>query len=139
MGLDSKDKAAPGGIYYNQLETKGFDFDLATSPGWCADFNDPYDFINVLLDGRTIQDKNNVNFAYYNNAQLNAQMDAAALKSGAARSAAYSKLDLNVMLKHSPWIPWEILNERMFVAPRVKNFVYFPWFTGPALNAMAIE
>jgi ABC-type oligopeptide transport system substrate-binding subunit len=138
MGFGTKDKVAPGGVYYPQLETKGFDFDLATSPGWCADFNDPYDFINVLLDGRTIQDNNNVNFAYYNNAQLNAQMDAAAQKSGAARNAAYSKLDFDVMTKHSPWIPWQILNQRTFVAPRVKNHIYNQWFVGPALNALAI-
>jgi len=137
MGFDVKDKPVPGGVYYQGLEKKGVDFDLAQA-GWCADYNDPFDFINVLLDGRTIQEDNNVNFAYYNNAGLNAQMDSAAGKFGAARSTAYAKLDLDVMTKHAPWAPWSIPNQRMFVSARTKNFIYQPYFGEPAYNAMAV-
>ncbi len=137
MGFDTKDKPVPGGVYYRQLETKGVDFDAAFA-GWCADYNDPFDFINVLLDGRTIQDTNNVNFAYYNNPALNRQMDEAAKKFGDARAAAYAKLDLDIMTKHAPWAPWSIPNQRMFVSARVKNFIYQPYFGEPAYNAMAI-
>jgi peptide/nickel transport system substrate-binding protein len=137
MGFQVKDKPVPGGSYYPTLEKKGVDFDIAQA-GWCADYNDPFDFINVLLDGRTIQDDNNVNFAYYNNAALNKQMDTAASKFGDARSAAYSKLDLDIMTKHAPWAPWSIPNQRMFVSARTKNFIYQPYFGEPAYNAMAI-
>ena len=137
MGFGVKDVPVPGGVYYPQLQTKGADFDTAFA-GWCADYNDPFDFINVLLDGRTIQDQNNVNFAYYNNAKLNAQMDAAASKFGAARSAAYAKLDFDIMTKHAPWAPWYIPNQRMFVSARVKNFIFSNYYTEPAYNAMAV-
>jgi peptide/nickel transport system substrate-binding protein len=137
MGLQVKDRPVPGGSYYPTLEKKGVDFDVAQA-GWCADYNDPFDFINVLLDGRTIQDDNNVNFAYYNNPGLNAQMDAAAGKFGQARANAYSKLDLSIMTKHAPWAPWSIPNQRMFVSARTKNFIYLPYFGEPAYNAMAI-
>ena len=67
----------PGSVYYKTLGTKGVDFDIARA-GWCADYFDPFDYINVLLDGRSIQDANNVNFAYFNNPSLNAAMDKAA-------------------------------------------------------------
>jgi peptide/nickel transport system substrate-binding protein len=137
MGFSVKDRPVPGGVYFSQLETKGVDYDIAQA-GWCADYNDPFDFINVLLDGRTIQDNNNTNFAYYNNAALNKEMDAAAKRFGDARSAAYAKLDLDVMSKHAPWAPWSIPNQRMFVSARTKNFIYQPYFGEPAYNAMAI-
>jgi peptide/nickel transport system substrate-binding protein len=137
MGLQVKDKPVPGGVYYSELETKGVDFDVAQA-GWCADYNDPFDFINVLLDGRTIQDQNNTNFAYYNNAALNAEMDTAASKFGDTRAAAYAKLDLDIMTKHAPWVPWSIPNQRMFVSARTKNFIYQPYFGEPTFNALAI-
>ena len=55
--------------------------------GWCADYFDPFDYINVNLDGRSIQDANNVNFAYLNSPKLNGLMDkAAALSGNAGRS-----------------------------------------------------
>jgi len=137
MGFATKDLPVPGGVYYPQLQVKGVDFDTAFA-GWCADYNDPFDFINVLLDGRTIQENNNVNFAYYDNAGLNKQMDAAAAQFGDARAAAYSKLDFDIMTKHAPWAPWYIPNQRMFVSARVKNFIFSSYYTEPAYNAMAI-
>ena len=54
--------------------------------GWCADYFDPFDYVNVNLDGRSIQDQNNVNFAYVNIPALNKAMDAAANLTGAARA-----------------------------------------------------
>src|SRR3954449_4039687 len=50
--------------------TRGEPFDIADE-AWGADYADPYDFINVLLDGRNIQDANNNNFAYFNDPKFN--------------------------------------------------------------------
>ena len=47
------------------------------SIGWFADYPDPYDFINILLDGRTIAAKNNVNVSYFNVPAYQKKMDAA--------------------------------------------------------------
>ena len=33
--------------------------------GWFADYPDPVDFINILLDGRNILSQNNVNVALH--------------------------------------------------------------------------
>jgi ABC-type oligopeptide transport system substrate-binding subunit len=49
-----------------QLQKEGLRkeaFDLADE-GWFADYADPYDVINILLDGSDIQDASNSNFAY---------------------------------------------------------------------------
>jgi peptide/nickel transport system substrate-binding protein len=137
IGFQTKDRLVPGSIYYKTLGTKGVDFDLARA-GWCADYFDPFDYINVLLDGRSIQDANNVNFAYYNNASLNAAMDKAASLSGAARAKAYQALDLNIMKNHAPWAPYSVLSDVFFTSSRVSNWVYQPYFGEPAFNALAV-
>ena len=46
---------------------------------WGADYNDPYDFINILLDGTTIGPTSNNNDAYYNSSKFNTAMKKAAL------------------------------------------------------------
>ncbi|MCW2965568.1 MAG: hypothetical protein JWO17_2820 [Actinomycetia bacterium] len=51
--------------------TRGEPFDIA-GESWGADYADPYDFINVLLDGRNIRDQNNNNFAYLNDPKFGA-------------------------------------------------------------------
>ena len=137
IGFDTKDRLVPGSIYYKTLGTKGVDFDLARA-GWCADYFDPFDYVNVLLDGRSIQDANNVNFAYYNNASLNAAMDKAASLSGSARAKAYAALDLNIMKNHAPWAPYSVLSDVFFTSARVSNWVYQPYFGEPAFNALAV-
>ena len=123
---------------YKELHVlRGVDFDIARA-GWCADYFDPFDYINVLLDGRTIQAANNVNFAYLNSAALNSAMDKAAALSGSARAAAYAALDLNIMKNYAPWAPYSVLNDVFFTSSRVGNWVYQPYFGEPAFNALTV-
>lgn len=126
-----------GSVYYKTLGTKGVDMDIARA-GWCADYNDPFDFINVLLHGGTIQDANNVNFAYLNDAKLNASMDAAAKLLGDERAAAYSKLDVQVMRDYAPWTPYMIPNARYLVSARATNVIHQPYFTNAVFHAIAV-
>ncbi len=74
-------KPQPFGVAINTMGTKGNEID-AFSIAWIADYFDPYDFINVLLDGRNIQEKNNNNYSYWNNAKYNRLMDAASKLTG---------------------------------------------------------
>ena len=64
--------------------TRGEPFDM-TDEAWTADYADPFDFINVLLDGRTIQASNNHNLAYFDDPSYTEKMQQASLLS--ARSA----------------------------------------------------
>ena len=52
------------GGHKSRAEAGDFDIFLV---GWTADYPDPFDFINVLMDGDSIQDANNSNLAYLNN------------------------------------------------------------------------
>jgi peptide/nickel transport system substrate-binding protein len=137
IGMSTKDKPVPGSIYYKTLGNKGVDFDLARA-GWCADYFDPFDYVNVNLDGRSIQESNNVNFAYMNSASLNKLMDAAANLTGSARAAAYQKLDYTIMKDYAPWVPYTIINGVFFVSARVHNYVYSSYFAEPDLNALSV-
>ncbi len=137
IGMKTKDKPVPGGVYYKTLGTKGVDYDLGRA-GWCADYFDPFDYVNVNLDGRSIQDANNVNFAYVNIPALNKAMDAAANLTGAARAKAYQKLDYQIMKQYAPWVPYSIVNGVFFVSARTHNYIYSNYFGEPYLNALSV-
>ncbi|HEV8602028.1 MAG TPA: ABC transporter substrate-binding protein [Gaiellaceae bacterium] len=78
---------------------------FATS-GWCQDYPDPYDFINILLYGRSIREENNNNVAYFNNPAYDNRMERAARLIGAARIRAYEKLEHDLVTKEAPWAAW---------------------------------
>ena len=67
LGLNVDIKQFARGVQFQKEGTKGEPFDIAYE-GWIADYADPFDFINILLDGRTIHETNNINFSYFNNA-----------------------------------------------------------------------
>jgi ABC-type transport system substrate-binding protein len=131
-------KPQPFGVAINTMGTKGTEME-AFAIGWIADYFDPYDFINVLLDGTTIQDKNNSNYSYFNSAKYNRLMKAAAKLTGQARYTAYGNLDIDIMKNAAPWIPVFNYTSRDFISPRVENAIYHPVYGHLIINALAIK
>ena len=131
-------KPQPFGVAINTMGTKGNEMD-AFSIGWIADYFDPFDFINVLLDGTNIQDKNNNNYSYWSNAKYNKLMKAASKLTGQARYTAYGNLDVDIMKNAAPWIPMFNYTSRDFIGPRVENFIYHPVYGHAVINALAIK
>ncbi len=105
IGFKVNLKPQPFGVAIKTMGTRGNDIDIYASAGWIADYFDPFDFINVLLDGSSLQDANNNNYAYYNNPKYNNLMKAASKLTGQARFKAYGKLDVDIMKKDAPWAP----------------------------------
>jgi ABC-type transport system substrate-binding protein len=138
VGFKVNLKPQPFGVAINTMGTKGNEMD-AFSIAWIADYFDPFDFINVLLDGRSIQEKNNNNYAYWNNAKYNKLMDAASRLTGDARAAAYGKLDVDIMKNAAPWIPVYTYTSRDFIGPRVENFIFHPVYGRGIINALAVK
>jgi ABC-type transport system substrate-binding protein len=137
-GFNVNLKPQPFGVAINTMGTKGNEMD-AFSIGWIADYFDPFDFINVLLDGTNIQDKNNNNYSYWNNAKYNKLMKAASKLTGQARYTAYGNLDVDIMKNAAPWIPMFNYTSRDFIGPRVENFIYHPVYGHAVINALAIK
>ena len=106
IGFKVNDVPTPATNYYQVIQTKGTSYNFVTNGGWCADYFDPFDYLNVLFDGRKIQAANNNNYAYFNNASFNKGLDHAASLTGAARAAAYAKLDQDLMVKYAPVVPY---------------------------------
>jgi peptide/nickel transport system substrate-binding protein len=123
--------------YYGPIETKGTQYNIAHS-GWCADYFDPFDFINVNFDGRSIQPTGNVDYFYFNNSKFNSMMDHAASLSGSARANAYASLDKTLMTQYAPAFPLYVPTFRYLTSARVKNVIYSNYFGYPILNAMSV-
>jgi len=125
IGITIEPKGFRGFDLYNASSTRGAEFDIVQA-GWCQDYPDPYDFINILLDGSGIQAENNVNIAYYNNAKYNKKMRAASALVGKKRFTAYGKLDLDITRNQAPWAVTDITNTRSLFSNRVnvKSLIY---------------
>jgi ABC-type transport system substrate-binding protein len=88
---------------YDPMGVRGNDADIGVSRGWCSDYPDPYDFINVLFDGNFIKAENNVNWSYMNLRKWNRKMEGVARLVGPRRFKAYGRLDLDLMRQVAPW------------------------------------
>jgi ABC-type oligopeptide transport system substrate-binding subunit len=128
IGLKVDTKLFARAVQLTKEGTRGEPFDIADE-SWGADYADPYDFVNVLLDGRNIQDQNNTNFAYFNDPKFNQQMTDASLLSGPARYKAYGNLDVAIMKEAVPWAPRANANNRMLVSKRTGCFSYSAIYT----------
>jgi len=125
IGLDTDVKLFDRVVQNDKAATRGEPFDIVHG-GWSADYPDPYDFINVLLDGSTIQQTNNVNLSYFNNAALNKRMESAAKLSGDARLNAYAALDRDINKQQAPMAPFIVQNARLYVSSSVGCYSYQP-------------
>jgi ABC-type oligopeptide transport system substrate-binding subunit len=125
IGIDVEIKQFPRNVQFAKEGNQGEPFDIADE-GWIADYPDPYDFINKLLDGRTIQKTNNVNFSYFNSPEYNKKMDEAQATTGDARDAAYAKLDEDIVRNAAPLAAWSVANNIDFFSSRVGCQIFQP-------------
>jgi peptide/nickel transport system substrate-binding protein len=124
IGCNVNVKLLQGFQIYIATGTKGEPYDAAIAVGWFADYADPYDFIDILVNGDNIHEANNNNLSYLNVPALNRQMAAANALTGDKRYAAYQKLDFTVQSTQAPLAVYENRNIREFVASRVGGYVF---------------
>jgi oligopeptide transport system substrate-binding protein len=112
-----------------------------TTGGWCQDYPDPYDFINVLLYGGNIQEENNNNLAYFNNAAFNKRMERSAKLVGAPRLKAYGVLENDLTTQQAPWAAWSQPTNQFFFGSRVNTstLVYQPIYEEYPYNVIALR
>ena len=114
-------------------------YDL-TVERWGSDYADPYDFVNILLDGKQISQSAHNDFAYFNIAKYNRQMLAASLLTGPKRGTAYAALDGPIMRENPPWAPLVNSNDRIFMSSRVGCItVNEAHGSGPLLNVVCLK
>ena len=131
MGFKAGDinmKGIPGAEIYDVMGVKGTDIDIGVSMGWCQDYPDPYDFINILLYGGFIQPENNVNYSYFNDHRI-------------AQIKNRLKLDSDLMKNAAPLSPERTYDSRYFLSNRVnpKSLVYQTIYQDWSIPALALK
>jgi ABC-type oligopeptide transport system substrate-binding subunit len=138
MGCNVNVKLFQGFQVYIAAGTKGEPFDAALV-GWNQDYPDPYDFLDILLNGNNIHADNNNNLAYFNNGKINKLLDAANRKVGPARYKAYGDLDINISKNYAPWAAYDNRNEREFVSKRTGGYLFQPANASADLNTFFLK
>jgi peptide/nickel transport system substrate-binding protein len=136
IGINADIKQYTSAVLYAKAGTKGEPFDAALA-GWGWDYPDPFDFIDVLLNGNNIHDTQNNNLSYFNVAAVNKQMDAAAKLVGDDRYKAYGNLDALITVKYAPWAAFLHRNQNTFLSSRMdpKCFLFQPIYARIDLGA----
>jgi peptide/nickel transport system substrate-binding protein len=119
IGIDVQiNSSFPYTVKAARTATRGEPFDMADDR-YQAAWVDPSQYINVLLDGRTIQATGNTDLSYFNSTHYNSLMDQAGRLSGAPRSAAYGSLALLLAKNAAPMAAFIARNNRFFVSSRI--------------------
>jgi hypothetical protein len=93
--------------------------------------------VNILLDGNQVANSQHNNYAYFNVAKYNQQMNSASLLTGSKRGTAYAALDASMMKDNPPWAPLVNSNDRNFMSARVGCLTLnMAQGGGPLLNVM---
>lgn len=118
IGVDVEIRRFPGEQLFTRLFTPGEPYDLALT-GIFADYADPYDFLNPLLEGRLIRVQNSLNLARFDVRRYNRLLAHAAQLTGRARYGTYGKLDVDIARNEAPYAAYMNVNDVTVVARRV--------------------
>jgi peptide/nickel transport system substrate-binding protein len=121
---------------HTRIARRGEPFDVSIE-GWGADYNDPFNFLDVLLNGDRIRDDNNTNVSYFDDPGFNARLDAAARLPVPARYPAYADLDRDLSAA-APIVPFINTNFFGFFTARIGCQEFTP-LHGVALNALCLR
>ena len=110
------------GGYSTRVTARDEPFDIAFF-GWAADYLDPFNFINVLLDGRFV---GTTNWGRFDSPGYNASMRRAARLSGEARLRAYAQLDERLSRDAAPAVPVDLPSATTLVSRRIGCVVLRP-------------
>ena len=138
VGINSTIKTFPFAVRIAKEGHRGEPYDLDLQ-AWGADYPDPVDFIDILLDGHNIHAENNNNNAYFNNPKFNKRMVAAArIATLSKRYAAWATIDRDVMKQQAPLAPLFFRTVREFTSARVKHYSYQPIYAAMNFNAVSL-
>jgi ABC-type oligopeptide transport system substrate-binding subunit len=122
IGIDVEVIPFPPKVLNARIGSRGEPFDIAYT-GWVADDVDPANFF-IPLDGRTIRDRDNLDYSYFNSPTLNRLLDRASRLPGAERYRALGELDVRVARDEASLVALWHANEHVFVSKRVGCLVF---------------
>ena len=139
IGINTTLKTFPFAVRIAKEGHRGEPFDLDLQ-AWGADYPDPVDFIDILLDGRNIQAENNNDNSYFNHTGFNNRMrDAGRISNLSKRYAAWAAIDRDVMKQQAPLAPLFFRTVREFTSKRVGCYSYQPIYAVMNFNAVCLK
>jgi ABC-type oligopeptide transport system substrate-binding subunit len=136
IGIELRVEEFPKPRVYGLASLRGAPYDLVAT-GWGADYGDPDEFLNALLDGSLIGPNNNTNLSYFNDPGYNQKLHAAARLAGAARYRAYARLALDLEANASPLLVFASDASHDFFSARIGCQAYQPLY-GIDLGALCV-
>jgi peptide/nickel transport system substrate-binding protein len=118
IGIDVDIKAFPFAVVETKVGTRGEPFDLAVER-FNVPWVDPYQYVDLQVDGRRIKATGNTNRSYFNSSRYNRLVDQAAKLSGRARYEAYGRVAVDIARDAAPMAVMFVRNNRVFVSSRV--------------------
>jgi ABC-type transport system substrate-binding protein len=118
IGIDVQIQQFPNVVQIARQGTRGEPFDLAIER-YDVPWVDPYEYVNLLLDGRTITAMGNTDQSYFDSPHYNRLIDRAGSRSGRARYDAYGKLAVDIAVNAAPMAAFADRNNKFFVSSRV--------------------
>ena len=97
--------------------------------GWFADYQDPANFLNLLLDGRQIKPHGGSNFAYFDDPAYNRRLRAAARLSPPERYRVYGALAEDLARNAAPMVAYAVGTSGDFFAARIGCHVFQPIYS----------
>ena len=111
IGIDVQIKTFPIAALFARMARRGEPFDLAWG-SWLADYPDPDDFLNLLLESGDI-------LPTFNDPAYVRKLTAAAKLTGPNRYLAYGKLDAELARNAAPWIAYSNPANQNFLSARM--------------------
>ena len=131
-------KPQPFAVAIKTAGTRGSDFDMFLI-AWFADYPDPFDFINVLLDGQNIQDGEQLELLVLEQREVQQADDGRveALRRGPLRRVREARRRHDEE-RRPVGAALERQRPRVHLT-RVSNYLFHPVYGGAIMNALAIK
>jgi peptide/nickel transport system substrate-binding protein len=120
IGITVIAKTFPLPALTQRAGTPGEPFDLSLTEGWAADYPDPYDFLNYVLEtgGQVAPPFHDPNYT--------PKLAAAAQLTGPTRYLTYGKLATQIARNAAPWIAYGNFTSQDFFSSRIGCQTYQP-------------
>jgi ABC-type transport system substrate-binding protein len=136
IGMSTDIKTYPFAVRIAKEGHRGEPLDLDLQ-AWVADYPDPVDFIDILLNGNNVQAENNNNNSYFNHQGFNRRMvQAGRISNLSKRYTAWAQIDRDVMKNQAPLAPLFFRTVREFTSRSVGCYSYQPIYASMNLNAV---
>jgi peptide/nickel transport system substrate-binding protein len=139
VGLDVKPVGLPFDVLLGKIGNPKEPYDMILI-GWFADYVDPSNFVDILLNGKRISSSNNnSNLALFDDPTFNRRMNRSSLLVGDARYAAFGKLDVDIMRDAAPLAPIFVNTNRELVSKNVGCYTYVPAYQAMSLATACLK